>query len=103
EEKKFDWLENMSIYQDGSALIFSYFLSSYNPGKQVKLKYTLKITDPRVAVIASSVRGIWPHAEFFERENSELFGIDFGVPEPYKILPNDFSGFPLRKDYEYPD
>jgi NADH-quinone oxidoreductase subunit C len=43
-------------------------------------------------------------AQFHERECAEMFGITFvGNPDPRHILlPDDWVGFPLRKDYEFP-
>ena len=44
---------------------------------------------------------VWKTANWMEREAAELFGITFtGHPDPRKLLlPEDFPGFPLRKDY----
>ncbi len=47
---------------------------------------------------------IWRTAEFHEREQAELFGVNFfNHPDLRKlILTDDFEGFPLRKDFEDP-
>ncbi|MSR61341.1 MAG: NADH-quinone oxidoreductase subunit C [Planctomycetes bacterium] len=44
-------------------------------------------------------------AQWHERECGEMFGITFaGHPDPRHILlPEDWLGFPLRKDYVFPD
>lgn len=44
---------------------------------------------------------IWPGANWFEREIYDLFGIEFlGHPQLKRILlPEDYTGHPLRKDY----
>ncbi|MFA5891126.1 MAG: NADH-quinone oxidoreductase subunit C [Actinomycetota bacterium] len=44
---------------------------------------------------------IWRGANWCERETSELFGIDFvGHPNLVKLLlPVEFEGFPLRKEF----
>jgi NADH:ubiquinone oxidoreductase subunit C len=48
-----------------------------------------------------SVIGIWPTADWHEREALDLFGIGFdGHPNPRRILmEDDWEGHPLRKDY----
>ena len=48
-----------------------------------------------------SVVGVWPAADWFEREAFDLFGIVFrGHPYIVRILmPDDWEGYPLRKDY----
>jgi NADH-quinone oxidoreductase subunit C len=45
--------------------------------------------------------GLWEGANWCERETWELFGIDFvGHPNLVKLLlPIEFEGFPLRKDF----
>jgi NADH-quinone oxidoreductase subunit C len=48
-----------------------------------------------------SVVGVWPAADWFEREAWDLFGIRFrGHPNLKRILlDDDWEGHPLRKDY----
>jgi NADH-quinone oxidoreductase subunit C len=51
-----------------------------------------------------SVTGIWPGAEWHEREVYDLNGVWFtGHPDLRRILlSEDWVGHPLRKDYEFP-
>jgi NADH-quinone oxidoreductase subunit C len=61
----------------------------------------------RVKVIAAenqpvpSVTGVWPAADWLEREVYDMFGVNFtGHPDRRRILmPEDWQGFPERKDY----
>jgi NADH/F420H2 dehydrogenase subunit C len=48
-----------------------------------------------------SVIGVWPTADWFERETWDMFGIAFdGHPNLSRILmDDDWEGHPLRKDY----
>ncbi len=51
-----------------------------------------------------SVAGIWSTADWHEREVFDLCGVEFvGHPNMRRILcPEDWIGFPLRKDYVMP-
>ena len=54
--------------------------------------------DPR----QPSIQDIWPAANWLERESFDLLGIVYeGHPDLRRImLPEDWIGHPLRKDYE---
>jgi NADH-quinone oxidoreductase subunit C len=52
-----------------------------------------------------SVCGVWPGANWHEREVYDLMGVQFaGHPDLRRILcPEDWVGYPLRKDYKPPE
>lgn len=74
-----------------------YVLVSFAHRRRVRLKVRLQGDDARVATLTP----IWPAANWLEREVWDLFGIVFeGHPDPRRLLmPEDWDGFPLRKDY----
>jgi NADH:ubiquinone oxidoreductase subunit C len=57
--------------------------------------------DPRVPTIT----GLWPGAEWMEREAYDMFGIIFeGNRDLRRIyMPPDYTSFPLRKDFYLAD
>jgi len=74
-----------------------YLLVSLEHRRRLRLKVRLRGDDARVR----TVTGVWPAANWLEREVWDLFGIVFdGHPDPRRLLmPEDWEGFPLRKDY----
>jgi NADH-quinone oxidoreductase subunit C len=66
---------------------------------------TLKVELPREAAEVSSVISVWPAADWHEREVFDLFGVKFtGHPDLRRILlPPEWKGFPLLKDYSDPN
>jgi NADH-quinone oxidoreductase subunit C len=74
-----------------------YVLVSIANRLRLRLKVRLPADDPHVATVSD----VWPAANWLEREVWDLFGIAFdGHPDPRRLLmPEDWEGFPLRKDY----
>jgi len=66
-----------------------------------KDRLRLKVCVPGGNPIVQSVVPVWPTANWHERENFDLFGVRFeGHPGLRRILmPDDWEGYPLRKDY----
>lgn len=63
----------------------------------------LKVVLPRENPVIDSVTSIWRTADWHEREAFDMLGIKFtGHPDLRRILlPADWEGFPLRKDYHH--
>ncbi|MBH30811.1 MAG: NADH-quinone oxidoreductase subunit C [Candidatus Marinimicrobia bacterium] len=68
-------------------------------------KLEVYVSTPRTAPKVPSVEQIWRIADWFERETYDMFGIEFEGHRDLRriLLPSDWEGFPLRKDYQFPD
>ncbi len=74
-----------------------YLLISVQNRLRVRLKVRLPGEDPHLATAS----GLWSSANWLEREIWDMFGIAFdGHPDPRRLLmPEDWDGYPARKDY----
>lgn len=81
-------------------LMMIYHLRNAHSDETLVVKIQLDREQPEI----DTVSDIWRTAEFHEREAFEMFGVQFiGHPDLRKlILPDDFEGFPMRKDFEDP-
>jgi NADH:ubiquinone oxidoreductase subunit C len=99
----FDYLSFITEvdWQDRFELIYHLFCYDY---RSQPLGAILRCDLPRDVIMpeVASVTPVWPGAEFMEREAFEMMGIRFlGHPDLRRILlPDDFVGFPMRRDYE---
>lgn len=75
----------------------SYHLYSMIHNRALRLKVLLPGDEPEIP----SVIGLFPSANWSEREIYDMFGITFtGHPDLRRLLmPEDWDGHPLRKDY----
>ncbi len=66
-----------------------------------KRRMTVRVDGDGDPAKIPSVVGVWPTANFMEREAYDMFGIEFeGHPNLTRILmPDEWEGYPLRKDY----
>jgi NADH-quinone oxidoreductase subunit C len=93
----FSSLTGVDMPAEGSIDVV-YHLVSYRHHGLCVLKVRLPREDPEVP----SVTGVWKAANWFERETYDLLGVRFsGHPDLRRLLlPEDWEGHPLRKDYE---
>jgi NADH-quinone oxidoreductase subunit C len=86
-----DWYPSEPRFQ------VTYHILSHSLKERVRLIVRLDSNDAAV----DSITPIWPSANFYEREIFDLFGIHIGGhPNLRRIMmPEDWEGHPLRKDY----
>ena len=90
-------LAAVDYYPDEPRFAISYIPFALAQTARFRLKVFLESDDPQV----DSVVGVWRHADWFEREAFDMFGIKFhNHPDLRRILmPADWVGHPQRKDY----
>ena len=96
----FDWLSAVDELTDGFRVVCH--LADPTVGAVDHL--VLRTLVPRAAARVPSVAHLFGGARWHERETHEMFGIDFTVDdEPLTLapmlLPENFEGHPLRKDF----
>jgi len=72
-------------------------LYSFPKNQRLRLKVQVDENEPVASVVS-----VWPTANWLEREVYDMFGIIFeGHPDLRRLLlPEEWQGFPLRKDYD---
>jgi NADH-quinone oxidoreductase subunit C len=82
------------------AILYHLYSMLYNRKLTVRVRVA-EPADPDELPVVPSVAGLWPTADWQEREIYDMFGIRFeGHPNMRRILnPVDWDGYPQRKDY----
>ena len=72
-------------------------LYSFPKNERLRIKVQLGENQP-----VASVESVWPVTNWLEREVYDMFGIIFeGHPNLKRLLlPEEWQGYPLRKDYD---
>jgi NADH-quinone oxidoreductase subunit C len=95
----FDYLSDLTCvhYPDNQAAPFEVIYNLYSISKNERVRLKADVNGQGI----DSVVSIWPAAEWPEREVFDLFGVIFrNHPDLRRILlPPDWEGHPLRKDY----
>jgi len=100
ERLEFDHLELLggADYKDRIEVVYVVYSMKHHH------RYTLKCRLPRESPALHTVESLWHVANWHEREAYDMFGVVFeGHSDLRRILcPDDWEGFPLRKDYKMP-
>jgi NAD(P)H-quinone oxidoreductase subunit J len=111
----FDYLQCQGGYDEGPGgrLVSFYHLVKLAAGADPASAPGARPSEVRVKVFlprdgslsVPSLYGLFRGADWQERETFDMFGIRFeGHPHPKRLLmPEDWKGYPLRKDYVQPD
>ena len=103
----FNYLQCQGAYDEGAgkSLVSFYHLikvrDNVDSPEEVRIKVFLPRDNPKV----SSVYWIWKSADWQERESYDMYGIVYEDHPNLKriLMPEDWIGWPLRKDYISPD
>ncbi|PPS44239.1 NAD(P)H-quinone oxidoreductase subunit J [Chroococcidiopsis sp. TS-821] len=103
----FNYLQCQCAYDlgPGQDLVSVYHLIKVSDNADRPEEVRLKVFLPRENPKVPSVYWIWKTADWQERESYDMFGIVYeGHPNLKRILmPEDWVGWPLRKDYISPE
>jgi NADH-quinone oxidoreductase subunit C len=100
DEEKFDMLADLTAVDwPKREKRFDVVLDLYSFPKNERLRLKVHAADTEEV---PSVVSVWPTANWQEREVFDMFGIVFsGHPNLKRILlPDEWQGYPLRKDYD---
>lgn len=93
----FDSLMSLSATDIGETIEVIIHLHSFKHNHRIALKANVKKDEENIATVSD----LWATADWHEREAYDLLGVVFeNHPNLTRILlPDDWEGFPLRKDY----
>jgi len=99
ENTRFNYLSDLTCvhYPDNRSAPFQVVYNLYSISKNERVRLNVDTSGEGV----ESVTSVWPSADWMEREVYDLFGVSFhNHPDLRRILlPPDWEGHPLRKDY----
>jgi len=97
-ETSFDYLSDLTCvhYPERREAPFEIVYNLFSISKNERVRLKVRTSDS-----VESVTSVWPAANWLEREVFDLFGIRFNNHPDLRrlLLPPDWEGYPLRKDY----
>tara|TARA_Y100001970_G_scaffold104059_1_gene130380 strand:- start:6218 stop:6949 length:732 start_codon:yes stop_codon:yes gene_type:complete len=95
----FDSLQCQMGIDVGDGMLESrYNFHSMKHDHYLEVRINVPVSEPKIP----SVESVWRIADWFERETYDMLGIEFTGHRNLRriLLPDDWEGWPLRKDYE---
>ncbi|MBD23576.1 MAG: NADH-quinone oxidoreductase subunit C [Candidatus Marinimicrobia bacterium] len=102
KEMSFDYLMSITAYDLGDSIKFGVAYNLYSTSLKQYIEIRVEVEE---GVEIPTVSNLWKAADWHEREAYDLMGIKF-TDHPYMkriLLPEDWEGYPLRKDYKTPE
>ena len=99
---KLDYLMCISSYDVGDKKKYGVAYNFKSTSLNHYLEIRIEVTDEESI---SSISDLWGSADWHEREAYDMMGIKFDNHPNFKriLLPEDWPGYPLRKDFKTPD
>ena len=100
DEWKFDSLRDLfGVDMNRPGERFAVVYNLYSLSTHERLRLEVGVDEKECSV--PTVTGVWPCANWYERETYDMFGVSFaGHPDLRRIyMPEEFEYFPLRKDF----
>ena len=99
----FDYLSCVTGYDNGKGESLGVAYNFYSTSKKHSLEIRIEVE--RDNPMIPSIEKIWRIADWMEREVFDLYGVEFKDHWDLRriLLPADWEGYPLRKDFKEPD
>jgi NADH-quinone oxidoreductase subunit C len=99
----FDYLSCVTGYDNGVGESLGVAYNFYSMVKKHALEVRIEVSRDTPEI--PSIEKVWRTADWMEREVFDLYGIKFTNHWDLRriLLPADWEGYPLRKDYKEPD
>ena len=102
KNNNYDYLMSITAYdlesEDMLGLAYNFYSTTLKKYLEIRIEFKSNIE-------IFSITGFWKSADWHERECYDLMGTLFKKHPDLKriLLPDDWEGHPLRKDYKEPD